>query len=208
MFISRILKIVLLIVSVSVGTQSDSVMDNRMVIAVLELDNYTKFEDPRIGRGVTDMLITELLNTGRCRLVERNDDALKSIINEQALGLSGLVDAHTAAKVGKMIGARGIVIGIVSDFGIRKMNTFLGIGGKKTITTRIVIDARLIDTETSEIVAAKTGIGEFTTETKGAVLTFEFGTEGFDETAIGISTRKALRMIAKHFSVYFEKRRN
>jgi hypothetical protein len=42
----------------------------------------------------------------------------------------------------------------------------------------------MIDTETSEIVAAKTGIGESSTETEGAILTFEFGTEGFNETII------------------------
>lgn len=191
----------LCLVSVVKGTDSTE-YNKRLVIAVVELSNQTKYDDPRIGRGITNMLITELLNTGKCRLVERNDELLKKIFDEQALGLSGVIDTYTAAKAGKMIGAKKIIIGEVSEFGIRKFNTFLGFGGKKTITTRIVIDARLIDTETSEIIAAKTGIGEYSTETTGVILTFEFGTEGFDETAIGIATRLAVKQVAEKFTEY------
>ncbi len=52
---------------------------NKMVIAVIDLRNQTEFDDPRIGRGVSNMLITALVNSGRFIVVERNEQALSKI---------------------------------------------------------------------------------------------------------------------------------
>lgn len=172
----------------------------KQIVAVLELQNLSQFDDPRIGRGVSNMLITALVNTGRFTVVERNEAALKKIFEEQKLGQSGAVTPQTAAKVGKMLGARLAVIGEVSEFGIRKTSAFVGVGGTKTITTRVVIDARMVDTETAETVSAATGIGTAGTSTSGVALTFEFGTAGFDETTIGMATRKAVNRVAVKFA--------
>jgi len=169
----------------------------KQIIAVLDLSNKSEFEDPRIGRGVSNMLITALVNSGRFTVVERNEEVLKKIFAEQKLGLSGAVTPQTAAKVGRMLGARSVLIGEVSEFGIRKTSAFVGVGGKKTITTRVVVDARLVDSETAEITAGATGIGISSTTTQGVALTFEFGTAGFDETTIGMATRKAVNQVVK-----------
>jgi curli biogenesis system outer membrane secretion channel CsgG len=167
----------------------------KQIIAVLDLDNKTDFEDPRIGRGISSMLITALVNSGRFTVVERNDEVLKKIFAEQKLGQTGAVTAQTAAQVGKMLGAKAVLIGEVSEFGIRKTSAFVGVGGKKTITTRVVVDARMVDSETAEITGGATGIGASSTTTQGVALTFEFGTAGFDETTIGMATRKAVNQI-------------
>ena len=58
----------------------------------------------------------------------------------------------------------------------------------------------MIDTETGEILASFTGIGEETIQTSGIVLAFEFGTEGFNQMTIGISMRKADNQIAIKFA--------
>lgn len=173
---------------------------DRLSIAVLDLQNQTDFDDPRIGRGIANMLVTALVNSDRFMVVERNSEVIQKIVEEQALGLSGLVDPATAARVGKILGAKGVVIGEVSEFGIRKMGTFVGVGGKKTITTRVVIDARMVDVETGRIMMAATGIGQSSTQTAGVALTFEFGTAGFDETTIGMATRKAVNQVVKKFA--------
>ncbi len=167
----------------------------KQIIAVLDLDNKTDFEDPRIGRGISSMLITALVNSGRFTVVERNEEVLKKIFAEQKLGLTGAVTPQTAAKVGRMLGAKAVIIGEVSEFGIRKTSAFVGVGGKKTITTRVVVDARMVDSETAEITGGATGIGTSSTTTQGVALTFEFGTTGFDETTIGMATRKAVNQI-------------
>jgi len=172
----------------------------KQIVAVLDLRNLSQFDDPRIGRGVSNMLITAMVGTGRFTVVERDEEALRRIFEEQKLGLTGAVTPQTAAKVGKMLGARLAVIGEVSEFGIRKTSAFVGVGGTKTITTRVVVDARMVDTGTAETVAATTGIGTASTSTSGVALTFEFGTAGFDETTIGMATRKAVNRVAENFA--------
>jgi curli biogenesis system outer membrane secretion channel CsgG len=172
----------------------------RLAIAVMDLQNQTEFDDPRIGLGMANMLVTALVNSDRFTVVERNPDVIQNILEEQAMGLSGVVDAATAAKVGKILGAKGVVIGEVSEFGIRKTGAFVGLGGQKTITTRVVIDARMVDVETGRILMAAPGIGKSSTSTSGVALSFEFGTAGFDETTIGIATRKAVNQIVRKFA--------
>jgi curli biogenesis system outer membrane secretion channel CsgG len=169
----------------------------KQIIAVLDLSNKTEFEDPRIGRGISNMLITALVNSGRFTVVERNEEVLKKVFAEQKLGLTGAVTPQTAARVGKMLGAKAVIIGEVSEFGIRKTSAFVGVGGKKTITTRVVVDARMVDPETAEITGGATGIGTSSTTTQGVALTFEFGTAGFDETTIGMATRKAVNQVVR-----------
>jgi curli biogenesis system outer membrane secretion channel CsgG len=176
----------------------------KQVVAVLDLKNLSQFDDPRIGRGVANMLITALVGTGRFTVVERDESALKRILEEQRLGASGAVTPQTAAKVGRMLGARLAVIGEVSEFGIRKTSAFVGVGGTKTTTTRVVVDARMVDTETAEMAAAASGIGTASTSTGGVALTFEFGTAGFDETTIGMATRRAVNQVATTFAQQFE----
>ncbi len=192
-----------------IDDETDLVLDlppysgEKLTIAVLDLQNQTEFDDPRLGRGVANMLVTALVNSDRFTVVERNSEAIQKLLEEQALGLSGVVDAATAAKVGKMLGAKGVVIGEVSEFGIRKTGAFVGVGGQKTITTRVVIDARMVDVETGRIMMASPGIGKSRTSTSGIALTFEFGTTGFDETTIGMATRKAVNQIVKKFAMTF-----
>jgi len=59
-------------------------------------------------------------------------------LEEQKLGMSGILDASTAAEIGKGIGVDAIVLGSVTKSG-----------------SNLAIDARLIDTETAEIITAQ-----------------------------------------------------
>lgn len=167
------------------------------------LDNNAEFDDPRIERGIAKMLTTAMVESMRFKVVERSPEVIESILKEQTLSLSGVVDSRTAVNVGKLLGAEAVIIGEVSEFGIRKTGTYTGFSGSKKITTRLVVDARMVDVETGEIIAAKTGIGTATTRSKGmgAVMSFEYGTEGFDETTIGIAARKAVYKIVEKFSL-------
>ena len=63
---------------------------------------------------------------------------LEKILEEQKLGMSGVIDASTAAQIGKGIGVDAVVVGSV------------------TLTrTALSIDARLIDTESATIITAR-----------------------------------------------------
>ena len=79
------------------------------------------------------MMISELAANPSARVVER--EQIEKLIAEQNLGASGKVSSETAAKVGKLVGARYVITGAFIDF----------YGDFR-------LDARMINVETSEIV--------------------------------------------------------
>ena len=81
-----------------------------ITLAVMDFKNTSeKFSLDRLERNVPEMLKTELSQSGRIIVVERR--RLEAILNEQALGLSGVIDEEQAQKMGKMLGSRDITHG-------------------------------------------------------------------------------------------------
>ncbi len=77
------------------------------VVAVLAFDNNSIGKDAKdfdgIGKGVMDLLITDLASNPKVRVVDR--ERVQQILAEQNLTKSGAIDAETAVKVGKLLGA-------------------------------------------------------------------------------------------------------
>lgn len=67
-----------------------------------------------IGTSVSDMFVTEMLKAGRYELVERSQMA--KVLGEAELALAGL-SASRAAEIGAMVGADGVIIGTVDEYG-------------------------------------------------------------------------------------------
>ncbi len=107
----------------------------RMGLAVLPFE--TKGLGIEMGEiNVVEQMMTTFFNLNRFKLFERSQ--LEKILEEQKLGMAGVLDASTAAEIGKGIGVDAIVLGTVTRAG-----------------ANIAIDARLIDTETAEIITAQ-----------------------------------------------------
>ncbi len=68
-----------------------------------------------LGLVVSEALLTALARDHRLPMVERA--ALRQILDEQALGQSGALDEGQAVAVGKLAGARALVVGTVSEAG-------------------------------------------------------------------------------------------
>lgn len=85
--------------------------------------------------GLQQMLLTELAQNPNLRIVERS--LLREVLEEQNLGASGRVDAQTAARIGRLVGARYAIAGAFMEAGAFRM------------------DARIIDVETGEILRAQ-----------------------------------------------------
>ena len=118
-----------------VGAQSGA-PDARPTVAVLYFTNGAiskNAEYAPLSKGMAEMLITELAANTNIRVVER--DRLQSLLDEQNLGSSGRVEAGTAARLGKTLGARHMLMG-----------TFV-IDTKEMMR----VDVRAINTETSEL---------------------------------------------------------
>jgi len=105
-------------------------------IAVTYFDNNTG--DPAndaLGRGLADMLITDLAQLSTLRLVERA--RLNEVLAELELADSAFVDPATAATMGRGLGASLIVTG-----------SFVA------IHPQMRIDARVVDVATGEVLAS------------------------------------------------------
>ncbi len=82
-------------------------------IAVLTLKNAGVPKS--LAESVTDLLSTELVNTGMFEVVERMQVA--KVLNEQGFQQSGITDSSKAVKLGKILNTKNIVVGTVSKLG-------------------------------------------------------------------------------------------
>lgn len=112
------------------------------------------------GHDLAGMLSNELAATEKFRMVERAK--LGAVLDEQDLAASGRVAKSSAAKIGKLTGAKYLVTGTVSAYEEKTQGggggiSFGGIslGGKKD-DAYIAIDLRVIDTTTGEIAYTRT----------------------------------------------------
>jgi TolB-like protein len=134
---ARAVMAVLSLVPVLLSAQQRG-QDTRPGIAVFPFANggsygQSKEDFDALERGMAGMMISELTQNPAARLVER--EQVQRLLDEQNLGAQGRVDPQTAAKVGKLVGARYIILGNFIDF----------YGDFR-------VDIRLVNTETGEIV--------------------------------------------------------
>lgn len=143
---------------------------NRRRIAVLDFDfastgltssvlNWYGSRGP--SQGVSDMLTNKLVQDGNYIVVERS--RIQAVLAEQNLGQSGRVDASTAAQIGRILGVDAVVIGSITRFNLqegRSGTSVLGVsvGGRRG-TAEVQLTARLVSTNTAEILAVAQGAG-------------------------------------------------
>ncbi len=89
---------------------------HRNSIAVLDFDDKTIDRvEHNIGFAVSELLTTKLSESGKFRIVERK--RINKILEEIALGQTGLIDEDEAVRAGRLSGADIIVLGSVSELG-------------------------------------------------------------------------------------------
>lgn len=175
--------------------------------------------DQDIGKGIVDQLITQLLEAGQFRLIERS--ALDKIIKEQNFSNSDRADAATAAKIGGLLGVDDIIVGDITSFGTDDKHigagggggTWYGKGGfgglglnkNKTI---VEITARIVNVNTGEILASVKGYGETQKSGlgiggggssgwgRGGAGGVDMGSSNFRESQIGKATTIAVKQLA------------
>jgi len=161
----------------------------KIPIVVMDFETSVPGHGWRVGQGASDMLITALVKTKKYRVYER--DRLNSIMKEQKLQMSGAVDMSTAVQIGKLVGAKYIITGAVTEYGVAKSGAHGG-GlfnlGKQHY--RSTVDVRAVNVQTGEIVFADTGSGALKS-TAVSVLGFGGG-ESYDEKKASESMRMAI----------------
>jgi curli biogenesis system outer membrane secretion channel CsgG len=172
-----------------------------------------------VGKGIADILVDRLVSDGRYSVIERK--AIAKIMAEQNFSNSDRADANSAAKLGKILGVDAIVMGSITQFGRDDQNrsvggtAFGGIAGRyglggvgqKKAKAVVGISARLVSTDTAEILTVASGKGESTRS--GANLLGAGGSGGsggggavdmsssnFADTIIGEAVSQAVTQVA------------
>ena len=136
----------------------------RLVVMDFDYGNsnsyYTSYRGLGAAKGISELLINELVNNGTYTVVDRSK--LEQLLKQQ--NRSGTMDADTAAEIGKELGVDAVLIGTITKFNIDKQSggrSFMGIGADSQKTKATVqIDVRLIGTASGDILATAKAVGE------------------------------------------------
>jgi curli biogenesis system outer membrane secretion channel CsgG len=156
------------------STTSASYAGSKARIAVADFDVKAAKATGEIGTGLREMLVTALINSNRYSVVERQ--VLGAVMQEQELAASGAAQAGSGAQRGKIKTADIIITAAVTEFEPQATGGKAGLGGGGRLGSGILggmlggalnkahmaLDIRVIDTSTSEILAATRVQGQAT----------------------------------------------
>ena len=175
-------------------------------VAVLNFEDKTNarhsfYGRRTIGDEVRDMITTELVKSGKFRVIER--ERLEALLKEQDLGKTGIITPESAAQIGKILGVELAVFGAVTEMGNKSGSKDLkldGIGlnlGKNSVV--MAIDLRIVNTSTGEILAAE-NIRKKKSGVSGGVrlkgMNFS-DKDKFDDSIYGKVARKVVERVVK-----------
>jgi TolB-like protein len=127
-----------------IGAGAPACPSEPIAVAVLYFDNNCLIDKEKydgLRKGLCDIMITELSKMSGLAVVER--EQLQKALAEIALGQSGAIDESSAPRVGKLLGARVIMLG-----------SFM-----RDMSADMRIDARLVEVETGKILKAEEASG-------------------------------------------------
>jgi curli biogenesis system outer membrane secretion channel CsgG len=177
--------------------------------------------DVNVGKGISSLMVTRITQGGKLTAVERQ--RVGEVLGEQDFGASGRVKKGTQARIGQIRGADFILMGDIVAFGrddqrkgarvgIGVPGVGVGVGGRKFEGKQVVvIDFRLVDAETSEVVAAGEARGESSRVSKsGGIGVFvggigvggvvDFRSANFAQTIIGEAVIDACNKLAEQLN--------
>lgn len=214
---------VTLALSLSAGAQTKRSMsieafDYSTVMSVTQAIFGTQVD---IGTGISAMLTTRVAQDGKFTVVERRKVA--NIMKEQDFGASNRVKKGTAARIGQIRGADFTLMGDIVVFGRDDRRKAAGIGvgvsgaggiiggSKSDVKAVVVLAYRLVDNESSEIVATGEARGESKRTSKGGLGGFFAGgvlvgggfssnASNFAETIIGEAVMDAVTKLSADLS--------
>ncbi|MGP8246264.1 MAG: CsgG/HfaB family protein [Bryobacteraceae bacterium] len=200
-------------------------------VAVMNFDYATVISSVRqlwgsdqdVGKGIADLLVDRLVNDGAYSVIERKE--LDKVLAEQNFSNSDRADPTSAVKIARILGVNAIIIGSITQFGRDDKKTDVGggalggvtgrfgLGGvrKSQSTATVQITARMIDTNTAEILASKTGKGS-SSRSGGGLLGagggggseggagIDMKSSNFGATILGEATTKAVADLSTQLS--------
>jgi hypothetical protein len=154
-------------------------------------DLYPELKDKRVGLGVTNIVIEYLEMTGRFVFTEEKEEIKQRMIAQDKASDKGVSSNKIEVK-GNVVLAKYFVYIEVYDFSVSEDEVVKINGEQKTTqTTRLGLQIKFVDAETSEVLVGS-GLGEASTiKTESILDGVEDGVK-FNQSTIGITTKKAL----------------
>ena len=153
---------------------------------------YPELKDKRVGLGVTNIVIEYLEYTGRFIFTEEKEDIKQRMIAQDKASDKGVSSNKIDVK-GNVVLAKYFVYIEVYDFSVSEDEVIKVNGQSKTTqTTRLGLQIKFVDAETSEVLVGS-GLGESSTIQTISILDgIDDDGVKFNQSTIGISTKKAL----------------
>ena len=166
------------VVVILVAFVSTATAQQKKRVAVFDFDYATVQSDVSalfgtnldVGKGIADLIVENLVKNGTYSVIERK--AIEKIMAEQNFSNSDRADPNSAAQLGKILGVDAIIIGSITQFGRDDKATSVGgrgfgiggfgIGGVSRKESKAVVNlsARMVSTDTAEILGVAGGKGE------------------------------------------------
>src|SRR5579864_1526808 len=204
----------LLAVTLAVPAYAQTAAKRRPRIAVMDFDYATVQTvsaavfgtNVDIGKGIVDLLVTDLVKDGTFSVIERKQ--LDKILAEQNFSNSNRADPTSAARIAKILGVDAIIVGSITQFGNETKKTGLGgaggnwhgygLGniGHSNSKANVAITARIINVDTAEIMGVADGKGQSSRASTNLLGgggnwsgfgggSADFGNSNFQQTIIG-----------------------
>ena len=170
-----------------------------------------------VGKGIVDLLVTDLVKDGTYSVIERKQ--LDKILAEQNFSNSNRADPASAARIAKILGVDAIIVGSITEFGNETKKTGLGgVGGNwhgvglgnighSNSKANVAVTARIIDTDTAEILGVADGKGQSSRASTSLLGgggnwggfgggSADFGNSNFQQTIIGEAVKNAVDQLS------------
>jgi curli biogenesis system outer membrane secretion channel CsgG len=163
----------------------------KLRVGIFKFLNKSTYGQGKLGESATDVFITELVKTDKFIVIERS--AMDQFEQENKLVSTGVVDASTAVKAGKILGLNAIVYGVISQFAVSEGYQDYAVYKKRTDIADCVVDIRIIDAQTGQILFADTGKGKTVSEKKSFLGMGERGS--YDQTLAENALRSSITQL-------------
>jgi curli biogenesis system outer membrane secretion channel CsgG len=125
---------------------------------VVPFENKTNLRDSGIGMRLGDLMTTELMQNRNYELIERGQ--LESLLQEQGMSMTGLINQSDAPQVGKIQGLDYLVLGSITEASapIRE-SSYTDKNQRKVYsyaaTAKVTVSVKVVEVESGRIILAE-----------------------------------------------------
>jgi curli biogenesis system outer membrane secretion channel CsgG len=154
------------------------------------IKKYPELAQKRVGLGLSNRIIETFYDTNRFEFVEEKQTMLEKILEQWTLKQAGIYAEDDPKEFTGLQAPNYLIYAEVYDFSVSYAESIKGVASKKTNTTIIGIQLRMVDVASGQYIPAS-GAGEArsTAEAVWASPNLKF-----DQSTVGLATNRAVHV--------------